>query len=177
MEENKNENRIEEEIRQFKLYKIQHVEAKIREYNDTYNVIKENIVIRFTKNASSSILRLVLVLITLSLVLLGMMFLFPEVIIEILRGNGETFSDQDRMDLMVIGPYIGWFFMLIAFLFGIVAWLLKKNIKKRNTIYKLANLVEEVIEYMDENVKEDKKKYEYFVDSIAEIENKKNSKD
>ena len=34
----------------------------------------------------------------------------------------------------------------------------------------LTKLTDEVIYYMHENVKEEKKKYEYFVDSIAEIE-------
>jgi len=55
MEDN-NTKKIEEEIRQYKLFRIQTVKAKIREYENIFNKIKENIVIKFTKNATSSLI-------------------------------------------------------------------------------------------------------------------------
>lgn len=169
-----NNKKIEEEIRQFKLYKIQIVEAKLREYEVTYNLIKENIVIKFTKNASSNVLIIIFLLVAIALLLVGFLFLFPEQIIKIVEENGKYFSAQDRRDFILTIPYFGGVLISISILVGFLALLLKKNIQKRNTIYDLSKLITEVIGYMNHNVKEDKKKYEYFVDSIAEIESKKN---
>lgn len=171
--ENNNKKKIEEEIRQYKLFKIQTVEAKIREYENTFNKIKENIVVKFTKNASSNLIRILILLITIVLLLFGIFFLFPEQIIKIMEENGEFFSEQEKNDTMLILPYLGYILISISVIFGIISSLLKKNIRKRNTIYNLSKLIKEVIDYMDENVKDDKKKYEYFVDSVAEIESKR----
>jgi hypothetical protein len=49
--ENKGTKIIEEEIRQFKLYKLQIVEAKMREYGILFQEIKEHAAIKLTKNA------------------------------------------------------------------------------------------------------------------------------
>lgn len=173
MEDN-NAKKVEEEIRQYKLYKIQIVEAKIREYENSFNAIKENVVIKFTKNASSNLLRIIFLLVTISLFLIGVIFFFPEQIINLLEENGEYFSKQDKIDFTLIVPCLGYVLISISILFGFISSLLKKNIKKRNTINDLAKLINDVIDYMGDNVKEDKKKYEYFVDSVAEIENRKN---
>lgn len=172
--ENINTKRIEEEIRQYKLYKIQIVDAKRSEYEKTFNEIKQNIVIKFTKNASSNLLRFFLLLVTVSVLLVGVLFLFPEHIIKILEENGEYFSKQEKIDLELVLHYLGYVFISISILIGSISSLLKKNIKKRNTIYDLSKLISEVIDYMGDNVKEDKKKYEYFVDNLAEIEKIKN---
>lgn len=173
--ENDNTKKIEEEVRQYKLYKIQTVNAKIREYENTFNTIKENIVIKFTKNASLNILRIILLLATIALFLIGILFLFPEQIIKIMEQNGEYFSVQEKSDFILTTPYLGYILISISILFSFISLLLKKNIRKRNTIYNLSKLIKEVIDYMDANVKEDKKKYEYFVDSAADIENRKNN--
>ena len=172
--DNNDTKKIEEEIRQYKLYKIQAVEAKIREYENTFNIIKENIVLKFTKNASANILRIILLFITIILLLVGILFLFPEQIIKIIEGNGEFISAQEKNDFISETPYIGYVLITLSLFFSLISLLLKKNIRKRNTIYNLSELLNEVIDYMDENVKEDKKKYEYFVDSNADMENRRN---
>lgn len=171
--EDDNIKKIQEEIRQYKLYKIQTIESTIREYENTFNFIKENIVIKFTKNASSNILRIIFFLVTLVLFLIGVSFLFPGYLIQLMNESEGNFIETEKNEFSLIAPYFGYVLISISILFGFISSLLKKNIRKRNTIYNLSQLVKEVIDYMDENVKEDKKKYEYFVDSSAEIEHRR----
>lgn len=71
--------------------------------------------------------------------------------------------------------YIGYICIVTSTLFILIIILLKKNAKKRNTIHKLSELVSEVIEYIETDTKEEKIKYEYFVDSMAETEYRKKS--
>lgn len=175
--ENAHKKAMEEEIRQHKLYKIQITEAKIREYEHTFNTIKENNVIKFTKNASSSVLRIIFFVVAVGLFIIGIFFLFPEQMIKILEKNEAYFSVQEKRDFILTAPYLGYIFISISILFGFISSLLKKNIRKRNSIYDLSKLIKEVIDYMHENVKEDKKKYEYYVDSIADIETRKRNTD
>ncbi len=61
----------------------------------------------------------------------------------------------------------------LAILFGSIGYLLKVNNKKRNSIYSLSELLEEVMDYMEKSSSEEKRKYEYFVDSLAEKQNMK----
>jgi hypothetical protein len=170
--ENKGTKIIEEEIRQFKLYKIQLVEAKMREYGILFQEIKEHAAIKLTKNASSNFLRIILLTVTIAVFSAGFLLLFPDKMIEIFEGKGIYFSTQMKLDFKEAAPYLRYILFSISLLFGSISILLKKNIKKRNTIHDLSKLINEVINYMDDNVKEDKKKYEYFVDSAAEIENR-----
>ncbi len=165
-----NINKIEEEIRQYKLYKIQTTESKIREYEDIYSLIKENIVVKFTKNAFSNIFRLLLTIISIGLIALSFTLIFSEFAISIIQKNGKVLTQTDREFMIEFFPYLGYFMLGLGLLFGIVSALLRKNNRKRSVIYELTKLTDEVIYYMHENVKEEKKKYEYFVDSIAEIE-------
>jgi hypothetical protein len=164
--------KVEDEIRQYKLYKIQTTESKIREYEDIYSLIKENIIVKFTKNSFSNIFRLLLTIISIGLILLSFTLIFPEIAISLIGKTGEIMTQSDRNDMVETFPYYGYFILGLGFLFGIISVLLKKNNRKRTVIYELSKLTDEVIYYMNENVKEEKKKYEYFVDSIAEIETK-----
>lgn len=172
MEDN-NTKKIEEEIRQYKLFKIQTVKAKIREYENIFNKIKENIVIKFTKNATSNLIIILFLLIVIVFLISGIFFMFPEQVIKAMERKGEVLLEQDKNGIMLVLPYLGYLLISISVIFGIISLLLKKNIRKRNTIYNLSKLIKEVIDYMSENVEEDKKKYAYFVDSIADIENRK----
>ena len=162
--------KVEEEIRQYKLFKIQTTENKIRDYEVLYAIIKENIVIKFTKNSFSNIIRLALILISIGLIILSIILIFPEFAISIMENNGKVLSQAGRNKMIEIFPYLGYFILGLGLLLSSISYLLKKNNHKRSIIYKLSNLLDEIIKYMKENVKEEKKKYEYFVDSIAEIE-------
>jgi hypothetical protein len=161
---------IQEEIRQFKLYKIQTTEAKLRNYQEAFNTIKQNIVIKFTKNVSSNILIIIFTIICILLFLISLYFLFPTYLIQLMQENDVYYVKKN--ELIQVIQIIGITLIAFAILFAIIASLLKKNIRKRNVIYQLSQLIGEVIQDTHENVKEDKKKYEYFVDSIAETEHK-----
>lgn len=171
--ENDYAQRIEEDIRQYKLYKIQVVEAKVRDYKKAFHAIKENATIKFTKNASSNLLIVLFLLVAASTFGLGIVFLFPDQIIRLWEENGKFLSSQDKQYYALIITYLGYVLVSIGILFGFISSLLRKNIKKRNTIYNLSKLIRDVIDTMDDHVKEDKRKYKYFVDSAAEIEYKK----
>ena len=171
--ENNSTQKIEEEIRQYKLYKIQIIEQKIRGYQDVFDKIKESVVIKFTKNATSNIIWIVLTIIAIMLFLVGVILLFPGQVISYLEDNGDLLSEIKVDSIQVFMPFFGYFIITISLFFEIIAVLLRKNVRKRNTIFDLSLLLKDVINYMKENNKEEKKKYEYFVDSIAEIENRK----
>lgn len=47
------EEKINEELRQYKLFKIQETESKLRRFKTVYENIKEHFVIKFSKNVSS----------------------------------------------------------------------------------------------------------------------------
>ena len=93
-----NVKKIEEEIRQYKLYKIQTTEHKIREYEDIYSLIKENIFVKFTKNSFSNIFRLLFTIISIGLILLSFTLIFPEIAISFIERNGEVLTQTDRND-------------------------------------------------------------------------------
>jgi len=98
--ENDNIKKIEKEIKQYKLYKIQTTKAKIREYKNVFNAIKENIVIKSTKNLLLNILRITSLLVAIVLFSIGIFFLFPELIIKIMEQNGKYLSVQEKSDLI-----------------------------------------------------------------------------
>ena len=154
------------------MYKIQTTENKIREYENIYSLIKENIIVKFTKNSFSNIFRLLLFIITIGLILLSFTLIFPEIAISLIEKTGKTMTQSNRNYMVEIFPYFGYFILGLGILFRIISVLLKKNNRKRTIIYELSKLIDEVIYYMNDNVKEEKKKYEYFVDNIAEIETK-----
>ncbi len=164
--------RINEDIRQYKLHKIQIVESKIKEYRDIFNTIKQTTVIKLTKNTSSNILRIIIILFMILLLVAGIWYLFPEQAIKMIEKSGEEISKQEKAELIKTMPYFGYGLISLLIPLGFTSWLLKKNIQKRNTIYNLSKLLNEVIGYMDNNVKEDKKKYEYFIDNLGEIQTK-----
>lgn len=160
---------IEQEIRKYKLSKIEKTENRIAEYSEVYDLIKENSLVKITKNSTSHVLRFILFLIATILLVLGIFCLFPEQIIDLIEDGGEKLSSSEKKEFNLIYPIFGYILIGLSLILGFVSVLLKKNITKRNVIFELSNLVDEVISYMSENVEEEKKKYEYFVDSIVDI--------
>lgn len=171
-----NTKQIEEEIRQYKLYKIQTTEQKIKEYEAEYNRIKQHLVIWYTKTISSSVLIWLFNLIGIVLFLIGVSFLFPEQLLTFTEVNEEQISETERNELMLTFPYMGYFIISLSVIFWMISFFIRRNSDKRKTIYKLEMLLTEIIGDMQRNNTEEKKKYEYFVDSVAEIEMKKNLK-
>jgi serine/threonine-protein kinase RIO1 len=68
--ENNNTEKLDEDIRQHKLYKIQVNEQKIREYKNVFNTIKESTIVKNSKNISSYIVRFIFRLITILLIII-----------------------------------------------------------------------------------------------------------
>jgi len=167
-----NAKKIEEEIRLYKLEKIQYVEDKIQEYNDVYHLIKENGLIKFTKNSTSNILRFILFLVTISLLIIGLFFVFPNQIISLIESNNDVINSTEKEDLKMILPFLGYILIGLSLILGFVSLLLKKNSVKRSVIYELSYLLDEVIGDMTKNLEDDKVKYAYFVDSIVDIGSK-----
>lgn len=167
---------IEEEIRQYKLYKIQTTDRKIKEYEDEYNRIKQHLIIWYTKNISSRVLILLFNLVAIVLLLVGISFLFPKQWLTFMQDNGEIISEAEQNELMLTFPYTGYFVISLSAIFWVIVFFIRRNSDKRKTIYKMEKLLTEIIGDMRINNTEEKKKYEYFVDSVAEMEIKKKLK-
>jgi hypothetical protein len=167
------EKRINEELRQFKLFKIQETESKLRRFNQKYSEIKEHIVLKVSKNITSNLVRFVFRLLTLLFFLFAITLFFPEEIIEYIDPKNKKLSADEKM----LFNLLKYFSFCVASFFLFVGYLLKLSVKKRSSIYSLSLLLEEVISYMETSSTEDKRKYEYFIDSLAEQERiKKNTK-
>jgi hypothetical protein len=169
------EEKINEELRQFKLLNIQETESKLRRFKTVYDEIKENNIIKFSKNASSNILRVLLFLLTFSLLILGLFCFFPEQIIDFMNTEGEYLSITEKKEMISDIGFFKYILLGLSFLFGSLSYLLKVNNRKRSTIHSLSKLLEEVMFYMEDSSFKEKRKYEYFVDSLAEKENINNT--
>lgn len=165
--------KIEEDIRQHKLYNIQVVEQQIREYQKAFDSIKEKDVVKLTKNATSVVMRVLLTILTVVFVLAGLFFLFPDLIIHFLEESGEFLTVQEKNNIVQTTSIIGMLLIVSGSSMGFLSIMLKKYKRKRNTLYDLSKLMKSVIGYMNENVKEEKKQYESFVDGIAHMNRSK----
>jgi len=164
---------INEEIRQFRLERIQETEVKLFRFIEAYNEIKEYLVIKFTKNASLNLIRVILAIIFFLLIVGSTLFFFPSKLIDTIQNSGKVLSGNDINAFKFISPYVAYFFLVLAVIFFYIGFLLKKNIKSRNNIYNLNKLLEEVIEYMEVATTEERRKYEYHIDYLEELKNRK----
>ncbi|WP_272149757.1 hypothetical protein [Tenacibaculum aiptasiae] len=162
--------KIDEELRQYKLFKIQETESKLRRFKKVYLEIKEHLLIKLTKNASSNLIGYAVYIISFLLLIVGIIFFFPNDVLNFLESTGEPLSSIEKKEFTEFFNFLKYFFITASLLFGFISYLLKLNNEKRSNIYNLYKLLEEVMDYMENSAKEDKKKYEYFVDSIAEKE-------
>lgn len=164
--------KIDEELRQYKLFKIQEAESKLRRFKKIYEEIKEHIFIKFSKNISSNILKITSYGLGFLFFIIGLICFFPNEVLTFLESNGEVVSLDEQENFILFTSFSRYLFLGLAVLVIFIGYLLKLNNKKRSNIYNLSKLLEEVIDYMDSSVMEDKKKYEYFIDSITERERK-----
>ena len=93
------------------------------------------------------------------------MSLFLGGVISLFR-NPEWFESKNEQYIA-----IGIFFC-IALFFYFIYKVLQSNMRKRNTIFKLSKLLEDVIISVGESFSEEKMKYEFLMDHSAEVENK-----
>lgn len=83
-------------------------------------------------------------------------------------GVETEMSRADRRDLIELMTYLSYILLALSALLLLVSYLLRVTNKKRTKIYELSQLLDEVMVYMERSSKDDKRKYEYFVDSLAE---------
>lgn len=169
------EKRINEELRQYKLFKIQETESKLRKFQQTHSEIKESNTVKVSKNVTSNLLRVILALLAIVILILSVICFFPENLIEFLESDGTYFSFQEKKEIIYELNIYKYFFISISALLLFTGYILRLNNRKRNNVYSLSILLEEVMEYMENSSNDDKRKYEYFVDSLAEQEKIKNN--
>lgn len=169
------EEKINEELRQYKLFKIQETESKLRRFKETYKKIKEHFVVKISKNATSNAFRIITTILCFLLIVIGLACFFPDQIIRLAESEGEIFTNSDKTDLIEFFNFSKYIFLGLSILLGFISYLLKLNNRKRNSIYSLSKLLEEVMDYMENSSYDDKRKYEYFVDNLAEKERIKNN--
>lgn len=163
----KTEQQINEELRQFKLFKIQETESKIRKFSQAYTEIKQLYLIKFSKNAGSSILRLAINLAGIALFFISLVCFFPEQLIPFFENEGETLNTLEKQEITQVLMTLKYITLGTAIICFFISYLLKKNNQKRTTIYSLSKLLEEVMTYMETSSAEEKRRYEYFMDNLA----------
>lgn len=153
------DSKINEEIKNSKLDIIIETEKKLAEYEKAYSKIRENVVLKYAKNIS-------LFIVDVFLSILAILYLVSIVYVLI---NSEILNEPMTIWEAIFGCL---FLAAILLLFGKT---IRSNVKKRNTIYSLSKLLEDIIGYTRKNVDEDKRKYEYLIDQTAELKNKENN--
>lgn len=161
------EQQINEELRQYKLFKIQETESKLRKFSKAYTEIKQLYLIKFSKNAGSFIVRLAINLAGIALLLITLTCFFPEQLISFLESEGETVSTLEKQEITQVLMTFKYITLSAAAVCFFISYLLRKNNQKRSTIYSLSKLLEEVMTYMETSSAEEKRRYEYFVDNLA----------
>ncbi|MDB0616091.1 hypothetical protein PL372_11160 [Tenacibaculum dicentrarchi] len=144
---------IDEELRQYKLFKIQETISKLKRFEKKHNQIKQRLVIKVSKNVTSNIIRLLLIIISILFLTTGIILLFREKIIE---NQNINFNLEGKIVILSFAISL----ILLSILFITTSYLLRLNNRKRNNIYSLAELLEEVMIYMKKSRDEDKIKYE-----------------
>ncbi|GGZ60850.1 hypothetical protein [Mesonia mobilis] len=161
-------NHIEEEVEQFKIAKIAETELKLEQFQNAYQEINENIAIKISKNATFNLFRVVFILLSLFLFALGVYCFFPGEFILLMEENGESFNSEEKNIIVLVFKALRYVFFSTAVVLYFVSYLLKLNNRKRNTIYSLSHLLEEMISFLDKSSKDEKIKYEQYLDYLAE---------
>ncbi len=161
---------INEELKQYKLFKIKETETKLGRFKEVYIEIKEHIVIKFSKNATSNMVRIVLGTLSLLFFVLGLCCFFPNEIIDSIESNNVVFSELNKKGITIFLSLSKFILLGLSILLAVLGYSLRLNNRKRNSIYSLSKLLEEVMGYMEVSANDEKRKYEYFIDSLAEKE-------
>jgi hypothetical protein len=154
-------NEIENELRQYKLHKIKESESKLNRFEKKYNEINEHVALKMSKNITSNIFRVFLIISSILCFFITVFLLIESSTVE-----DEIFDFRTSQNKLII---ISSIFLITASIIAItISFLLKLNIRKRNNIFSLAKLLDEIILHLEKSTNEDKKNYEHFMDLIAE---------
>lgn len=70
--------------------------------------------------------------------------------------------------ILISPETLGFIFLVLIVLLILTRYLLKVTNKKRNSLYQVSKLLKDVMAYMESSYTDEKKKYEYFIDSLFE---------
>ncbi|MGD9707823.1 MAG: hypothetical protein AB7V07_09205 [Candidatus Delongbacteria bacterium] len=139
---------VAQEIRKEKQKRIEETEKKLNDYRTAYNSINEGTVTKFTKNSMIGLFKVIIYFLAIIFLFASVVVLFDDSIMNEPTTQGEAFFSN----------------LIFAILFIAIGKALKSNIEKRNVISKLSKLMEDVIAHMDGSLKNEKERYEHFID-------------
>ncbi len=167
--------RTDREIRHDKLKKIEETEQRLLEYKFVQSEIEENTTSRFFKNSTVFVLRTI-IWVLFAICLMNAFFgFFPEVYIDFMESGGDLLSNLEKQEARNNVMLKGVFALIIALILLLANVLLKRNKQKSQTVAELSKLVADVVNYMESSLKEEKKRYEHFVDEMRTTTIKHNS--
>lgn len=153
-------NEIDGALKKFKQFEISEEQAKIQEYKLAYEIIHENYPLTLAKNFASKVSRLLLFLISIAFFTLTVYAFIP-------KGFQNHFSDLTNAELLsVLSAFLGFSFLLIAICAYFLRISMKKNQERRNVIYELSGLLEDVIEHTEQSLEEKTRRYEMYVENL-----------
>lgn len=159
-------NRITEEIRNYKLYKIQITDQKIREFENTFKKIEEKSIFKSIKDFSLNSFKIILLLLSILTVSFSIIFFFPELIISIIEKSTKSSLSQDNKTILLLNHNIfSYIFFSTSIILFILTYTVNKNIKNRNYTFKLHQLTNDIINHLKDISKDEKTKYEAYVEN------------
>lgn len=160
-------NKIKEEIRNYKLYKIQITDQKIREFENTFKKIEEKSIFRSIKDFSLNSFRIILLLLSILTVSFSLIFFFPELIVTIIEKSTKSSLTQDSKTILLLNHNVfSYIFFSTSMVLFILTYTVNKNIKNRNYTFKLHQLTSDIISHLKDISKDEKTKYEAYVENI-----------
>ncbi|MDY0016373.1 MAG: hypothetical protein RBS89_00900 [Candidatus Delongbacteria bacterium] len=120
-------------------------EKAIVTYKNKYSEIKENIVMKISKNLVFSVLKVLFYLLSL---------LFLITLIKAAFTSEETLNEIEYWSKKEI---LWSYFAMFTFSF-VIARIIRSNIQKRNSIHSLIKLLDEIFGYMDEELAQEGKR-------------------
>lgn len=160
-------NKIKEEIRNYKLYKIQITDQKIREFENTFKKIEEKSIFRSIKDFSLNSFRIILLLLSILTVSFSLIFFFPELIVTIIEKSTKSSLTQDSKTILLLNHNVfSYIFFSTSMVLFILTYTVNKNIKNRNYTFKLHQLTSDIINHLKDISKDEKTKYEAYVENI-----------
>lgn len=145
-------NHIENEVKNYKLYKLQNIDQIKREYDKLKDFIKVDKVIYISKNIWIIMLFIVLIIFSIS----TLYFVFN------LHSLQLFFQTNDVLSKILL--------FLISILTLMILYLFYDKIHKNNSLYKLDKLFVEYFRLIKDIEHEEKIKYETFVDYLIKKE-------
>ncbi len=145
-----------ENLKNKKLYKIQEIEAKKREYKGIMEFIKEPRHINVFKNV---FLMIFLVILLIVIILSASVILTPQLIVDFFIKH--HFSEE--LLISILG-------MLVLIFSVIIIYLSLDKIRKNNTLYKMKKFSDDTLFLVEKFEIEEKTRYEALLDFYMELE-------